>query len=103
MEKVLFDVYDKKGNLVIADMTNKEIAAALNTQCSNVSKRASDGGFIGGKYKIVRKNDREKREKIPEATVRELLMTKWADAVKPFKNVIWVDKYEPGVKRLRRV
>ena len=104
MEKILYDVYDKEGNLIIEEMTSVEIAAALDTQRSNVSKRANDGGFLGGKYRIVRKS--ENRERKPEEnanTVRALLAEKWADTVNPFKNVIWVDKYEPGVKRLRRV
>ena len=103
MGKTLFDVYDKAGNLIIEDMTSSEIGLALGTQSSNVSKRASDGNFIFGKYKIVRKTPKQERKnerKNESDRVKEILLLKWPDTVKPFKNVIWVNQYVPGVKRL---
>lgn len=92
----LYDVYDREGNLVIEGMTSTEIAEALNFSANYVSKCACEEKYLGNKYRIVK----VERKSDTNNTVKDMLLNKWDEAVKPFKKVMWVKELVPGVKKL---
>ena len=97
MKRNIYDLYDLAGNKVIEGMTGDEISKALNVTSAHVSNCAIGNMSLLRKYRVVKVGEEENSK---ENTIKTLLMTEWDKVAEPFRKVIWVKKYVPGVKRL---
>ena len=97
MGQVVYDVYDKDGNLIIEKMTSIEIGAAINETPDCIARYARSTELLHGKYGIVKAGEIKAGNVGTERIVRK----EWDKVVAPFRKVIWVKEYGPGVKRLK--
>ena len=97
MRTNLYDVYDAEGKCIIENKTAKEVSAILDIPALAVTRSACKGHKLRGIYPIVKVGELANSE---DNTVKEYLLEEWDKIVSPFKNIIWVKEYEPGVKRL---
>lgn len=97
MRKNIYDLYDLAGNKVIEGMTGDEISKALNVTSAHVSNCAIGNMRLLRKYRVVKVGEEENSK---ENTIKTLLMKEWDKVAGPFRKVIWVKNYVPGVKRL---
>lgn len=97
MRTNLYDVYDADGKCIIENKTAKEISVVLEISALAVTKSACKGHKLRGIYPIEKVGELANSE---DNTVKEYLLEEWDKIVSPFKNIIWVKEYEPGVKRL---
>ena len=98
MRTNLYDVYDADGNCIIESKTAKEVSAILDIPALAVTKSACKGHKLRGIYPIEKVGELTNSE---DNTVKEYLLEEWGKIVSPFKNVILVREYEPGVRKLR--
>ena len=97
MRTNLYDVYDVDGKCIIESKTAKEVSTILDIPANRITKCACNGQKARGIYTVKRVGELANSE---DNTVKEYLLEEWDKIVAPFKNVIWVREYEPGVKRL---
>lgn len=98
MRTNLYDVYDADGKCIIESKTAKEVSAILDIPALAVTRSACKGHKLRGIYPIEKVGELANSE---DNTVKEYLLEEWDKIVAPFKHVIWVKEYEPGVKRLK--
>lgn len=97
MKKNLYDVYDLFGNKLINEKTASEISVALCVPANKVTKYCCEHKVLEKKYYIEKVSQIDTKK---ENSVCDLILVEWEKAVAPFKNIIWTNQYEPGVKRL---
>ena len=78
-------------------VTSKQISDQLDLPLKQISKCSSTGYWFRKKYKIIKVGEAIGQE---DNTLDSFLMEEWNKARAMFKNVVWVKKYEYGVKRL---
>lgn len=91
-----YDVYTKDGALYMKNKTSAELSKAFDVPTYRISKHGCSGYYLFGKYKIVRVGEVETEEN----RIDPLLLEEWTRVRDMFSKVIWVQKYEPGIKRL---
>ena len=97
MGRYVYDVYDKDGNLIIEKMTSAEIGAALNESPVSIARCSTTGKLLKGRYGIVKSG----KIKAGNPETEKLILAEWDKVIAPFKKVIWVKEYGPGVRRLK--
>lgn len=97
MGRAVYDVYDKDGNLIIEKMTSAEIGAALNESPKVIAAYSNSDKLLKGRYGIVKAGE----VKAGNPETEKLILAEWDKVIAPFKKVIWVKEYGPGVRRLR--
>ena len=97
MKRNVYDVYDLKGNKLIAEKTASEISVALCVTAYYVTKCCCEHRALGGKYHIEKVYEISKK---PDSEIKKIILDEWEKAVAPFKKVEWVKSISPGVKRL---
>ena len=97
MGRTVYDVYDKDGNLIIEKMTSAEIGAALNESPVSIARCSTTGELLKGRYGIVKTGE----IKAGNPETEKLILAEWDKVIAPFKKVIWVKEYRPGVRRLK--
>ena len=97
MKTNLYDVYDADGKCIIKSKTAKEASVILDIPALGITKSACKGHKLKGIYRIEKVGEITNSE---DNTAKEYILEEWDKIVAPFKNVIWVKEYEPGVKRL---
>lgn len=104
MRKNIYDIYDLAGNKVIGEMTGSEIAQALNVNIERIAKCSSGGTSLLGRYKVVKVGEKESKntsKKNEDDAFKRRILNEWETIIAPFKKVIWVKEYGPGVRRLK--
>lgn len=101
MQPYLYDVYTKDGSLIISEMTSRQIADALGIRKNAIPDYARNRRIYNDQYIFVVSGNEVIAEKKENSGMTEKLMEEWESVRSLFKNVIWVNKYEPGVKKLR--
>lgn len=101
MQPYLYDVYTKDGSLIISEMTSRQIADALGIRKNAIPDYAKNKRIYNGQYIFAISRNEVITEKKENSGMTEKLMEEWENARCLFKNVIWVKKYEPGVRKLR--
>lgn len=101
MQPYLYDVYTKDGSLIISEMTSRQIADALGIRKNAIPDYAKNKRIYNGQYIFEKSGNEVITEKKENSGMTEKLMEEWENARCLFKNVIWVKKYEPGVRKLR--
>lgn len=96
MGQVVYDVYDKDGNLIIEKMTSAEIGAALNESPVSIARHANSDKLLKERYGIVKAGERKGWNSDTERIIRK----EWEKVTAPFRKVIWVKQYAPGVRKL---
>ena len=108
MKENLYNVYDLDGTLIFENKTSDEIARALDVPRVRVAQRGCEGRRLNKRYKIekvgivARPKVVDKSEKKEEKFGTKLIED-WEKTTEPFKKIIWVKEWEPGVRRLRSV
>lgn len=97
MGRAVYDVYDKDGNLIMEKMTSAGIGAALNESPVSIARCSNNGKLLKGRYGIVKSG----KIKAGNPETEKLILAEWDKVITPFKRVIWVKEYSPGVKRLK--
>ena len=97
MGRSVYDVYDKDGSLIIEKMTSAEIGAALNESPISIARCSNSDKLLKGRYGVVKAGE----IKAGNVETEKIILKEWDKAVAPFKKVIWVKEYSPGVKRLK--
>ena len=101
MQPYLYDVYTKDGSLIISEMTSRQIADALGIRKNAIPDYARNRRIYNDQYIFVVSGNEVIAEKKENSGMTEKLMEEWENVRSLFKNVIWDNKYEPGVKKLR--
>lgn len=79
-----YDVFDD-GELILENVTRKDIESHFNAVIPNLTIYDADGIKYRGIYTIIKKNEGVKKVDTFEAFFSE----EWTNAVKPFKKVKW--------------
>lgn len=101
MQPYLYDVYTKDGSLIIREMTSRQIADALGIRKNAIPDYARNKRIYNEKYIFAISGNEVITVEKENSGMTDKLMEEWENARSLFKNVIWVNKYEPGVKKLR--
>ena len=96
MGRSVYDVYDKDGNLIIEKMTSAEIGAALNASPTCIARCAISDELLRGRYGIVKAGE----VKTGNVDTEKIILKEWDKVAAPFRKVIWVKEYVPGVRKL---
>lgn len=101
MQPYLYDVYAKDGSLIISEMNSRQISDALGIRKNAIPDYARNRRIYNDQYIFARAGEEVITEKKENSSMTDKLMEEWENVRNMFKNVIWVNKYEPGVKILR--
>lgn len=101
MQPYLYDVYAKDGSLLISEMTSRQIADALGVRKNAIPDYARNRRLYNDKYIFARSGAEVSVVEKENSGMTESFLKEWENVRNMFKNVIWVKKYEPGVKKLR--
>ena len=87
-----YNVYDGD-TLILENVRRTDIADYLGVKLPNITSYIRTGDRVLRRYTITYADE----DKIP-MSYEESVAQRWAEAVRPFKNVIWVEK---GGRKLR--
>lgn len=101
MQPYLYDVYTKDGSLIISEMTSRQIADALGIRKNAIPDYARNRRIYNDQYIFLVSGNEVITEEKENSGMTESLLKEWEYVRNLFKNVIWVKKNEPGVRKLR--
>ena len=83
-KRFTYNAYDN-GEIILKNVTSQEIRDHIGEKALNIAGYANNGHKYKGRYtfEIVDETDAKRQEEIE-------FINAWTEAVRPFKNVIWV-------------